>query len=226
MKAIVNHSGGMDSSICLALAIKEFGKDQVLSLSFNYGQTHSPELIQAAKICREWDVKHVILSVECFRQITDNALINSALQIIHERGQPPNTLVVGRNGLMARLAAILAHYLGSHQIFMGVIEVEHSSSGYRDCSRRYMDLMQEILRIDLDDAAFQIRTPIVHMTKCETMHLANELGILNFLLLETISCYKGIKHQGCEKCPACFLRNQGIEEFGRNVPEFILPYRQ
>lgn len=224
MKAVVNHSGGMDSSICLALAIKEFGKDQVISLSFDYGQTHSPELVQAAKISEEWGVKHIVLSLGYIKQITDNALINDLLPIVHEKGRPPNTLVMGRNGLMARLAAILAEHLGAHQIYMGVIEVEQSSSGYRDCSRQYMDLMEQILKIDLDDPLFEIRTPIVHMTKRETMHLAYQMGILHFLLLETVTCYKGIKHLGCQTCPACLLRNQGIQEFARDIPGFIMPF--
>ena len=39
-KAVVVHSGGMDSSICLALAVEQFGAENVLSLSFTYGQRH------------------------------------------------------------------------------------------------------------------------------------------------------------------------------------------
>ena len=45
------------------------------------------------------------------------------------------------------------------------------------------------------------------------MDISYELGILSYLLEETISCYEGLRHPGCEKCPACNLRNQGIQEF-------------
>ena len=51
-KAIVVHSGGMDSSLCLALAIKEFGKENVLSVSFTYNQRHSIELARATARAR------------------------------------------------------------------------------------------------------------------------------------------------------------------------------
>lgn len=222
-KAIVIHSGGMDSSICLAIAIKEFGKEAVLSLSFRYGQRHANELKQAEKICRVWGIDHTILNIDCLESITESALLNRNIEIVKPQQGPPNTLVVGRNGLMARLGAIHADSLGASCLYMGIIEVESSNSGYRDCSRAYMDLKQEILRIDLANPSFEIRTPLVKMTKKETLELANSLGVLNFLLLETISCYEGIPLQGCLLCPACQLRNEGIRQFMLAHPQLPLP---
>ena len=184
--AIVVHSGGMDSSLCLALALKEFGADEVLSLSFKYGQRHSLELERAGQICQAWNIDHIELSIDCLQQITYNALMDKVADIHHEVGKAPNTLVTGRNGLMARLASIHAQSLGAQCIYMGVIEVESANSGYRDCSREYMDLMQILMRIDLDDDAFEIRTPIVKMTKKETMELGHQLGVLDYLLKHTI----------------------------------------
>lgn len=212
-KTIVIHSGGMDSSICLALAIKEFGANQVLSLSFSYQQRHSTELQQAAKICSTWGVDHLIVSINFLHHLTKNALIDPSMKIVHEKDQPPNTLVEGRNGLMARLGAIHASYIGANSIYMGVIEVDGSQSGYRDCSRKFMDLKQEILRLDLGKPDFEIRTPLVKMSKLETLYLADQLGILEFLREETISCYEGIRHKGCEKCPSCLLRNKAFQDF-------------
>lgn len=222
--ALVIHSGGMDSSICLALAAREFGENKVLSLSFSYSQRHRIELEKAEKICKEWNIDHITLSLDCLEKITENALLHHHIPIFKETDKPPNTLVLGRNGLMARLGAIHAHSLGARCIYLGIIEVEGSNSGYRDCTRKYMDLMQEILRIDLDDQNFEIRTPLVKMTKKETLEVAYKLGILEFLLLETITCYEGIPYLGCKKCPSCILRNEGLAEFQREHPELVLPY--
>ena len=190
---------------------------------FQYGQRHANELGQAEKICRIWEVDHTVLNIDCLETITESALLNREIEIIKPVQGPPNTLVVGRNGLMARLGAIHAESLGANCIYMGVIEVESSSSGYRDCSRAYMDLKQEILRIDLANPSFEIRTPIVKMTKKETLELAQNLGVLNFLLLETISCYEGIPLRGCLLCPACQLRNEGIRQFMHANPLVSLP---
>lgn len=214
-KALVVHSGGMDSSICLALAINEFQRQNVLSVSFNYSQRHSNELVQAKKICRDWGVDHIVLNLNCLEVITESALIGNKLPI-EVINATPTTLVVGRNGLMARLAGIHAHQLGAEIIYMGVLGLEGNHSGYRDCSREYMDLMEKILRLDFANPHFTIRTPLVFMTKCETLELAESLGVLDYLLEETITCYEGISHSGCKVCPACILKNDGIKEFNKN----------
>jgi 7-cyano-7-deazaguanine synthase len=213
-EAVIVHSGGMDSSICLALARERFGTDACLSLSFNYSQRHSLELERAAEICHNWGVDHTVLPIHCLAQITRNSLTDRSLSIQEgQDGAPPNSLVEGRNGLMARLAAIHAKSLGAGQIYMGVIEVEEANSGYRDCSRHYMDLMQCILRLDLALPTFEICTPLVFMSKAETMAVAQRLGVLDYLLDRTISCYEGLPGAGCGRCPACYLRNEGIQEF-------------
>lgn len=220
-QAVVIHSGGMDSSICLALACREFGQSQVLSLSFSYQQRHTPELVQAAKICRDWNVDHVQLSIDCMQEITTNALMDRTIPIEHRPGEAPNTLVTGRNGLMAHLGGIHAQHLGAHCLYMGVMELEGANSGYRDCSRQYMDLQEQILRIDLDDPQFEIRTPLIRMTKKETLEEAERLGLLAYLLRETVTCYEGLCGEGCARCPACLLRNEGIREYFKEHPSDI-----
>ncbi|MDP1880602.1 MAG: 7-cyano-7-deazaguanine synthase QueC [Parachlamydiaceae bacterium] len=223
-KAIVIHSGGMDSSLCLALAAQEFGPEHLLSLSFSYHQRHSKELEQAKKICQDWKIDHHLVDLNCLNQVTHNALMDHSVSISLDDNKIPNTLVIGRNGLMAHFGAIYAHHLGAHALYMGVMELEEANSGYRDCSRHYMDLKQEILRIDLDDPIFEIRTPLVKMTKKQTLELADQLGILEYLLKETVTCYEGLPENGCLLCPACQLRNQGIREFLVAHPNFKLPY--
>ncbi|MGK5594232.1 MAG: 7-cyano-7-deazaguanine synthase QueC [Parachlamydiaceae bacterium] len=222
-KAVVIHSGGMDSSICLGLAIREFGANEVISLSFSYSQRHSTELERSKKIASDWRVRHFTIALD-LSQITANALMDPSMPIVQKNGTP-NTLVLGRNGLMARLGAIFAHEQGAHIIYMGVMELESANSGYRDCSRAYMDLKQTILRMDLNDPVFEIRTPLVHLTKKESMVIAYQLGVLPYLLQQTISCYEGVDQLGCQQCPACKLRNQGLRQFQEEFPEVKLPYK-
>lgn len=224
-KTIVVHSGGMDSSICLALAIENYGAENVLAMSFTYGQRHSVELEHAARICDHFKVDRVVVDINCLGEITDNALTNKNNDIKIEN-KIPNTLVVGRNGLMARIAGIHANHIGAQNIYMGVIEVEEANSGYRDCSRKYMDIIQAALRVDFADNHFEIKTPLVFMTKKQTMDLAYHMGILHDLVELTLSCYEGVPKEGCGKCPACKLRNEGLKEFIKDHPDFEFSYKR
>ncbi len=224
-KALVVHSGGMDSSLCLALAVKEFGASEVLSLSFTYGQRHEEELKRAQLISEYFKVDHTEVDLNCLAQITESALIGKNKKIEHLTGEAPNTLVVGRNGLMARVAGIHAHSLGASCIYLGVMELEGANSGYRDCSRSYMDLIEAALRLDFANPQFEIRTPIIQMTKKESMELGDGLGVLEYLLETTITCYEGVEKEGCLKCPACKLRNSGLKIFLLEHPDFKLSYK-
>ena len=224
-KAVVVHSGGMDSSLCLALAVKEFGAENVLSLSFTYNQRHSIELKRATEISEHFNVDHVELDLSCLSKITESALIGHDQKIEHKKGEAPNTLVVGRNGLMARLAGIHANSLGANCIYLGVMELESANSGYRDCSREYMDVIEKALRMDFANEKFEIRTPLIQMNKKETMELGFSLGVLEYLVETTITCYEGIPKEGCLKCPACKLRNEGLKIFSLEHPEFSFSYK-
>ncbi len=213
-QAVIVHSGGMDSTLCLALAMQEYSHEDILSLSFRYGQRHSNELAAAEKICRLWNIDHAVVDLSTFSTLSRNALTDTSMPIdFGHEAAAPTTLVVGRNGLMARLAAIHAHSLGAQCIYLGVMEIEAKEIGYRDCSEEYIKLKERILQIDLGDPLFRIKTPLIHMTKEETANLAHQLGILDFLLEHTISCYEGLPGEGCRKCPACYLKNRGLETF-------------
>ncbi len=224
IEAIVLHSGGMDSSLCLASAVQTHGARTVLSLGFDYGQRHGDELERAERIAAHFGVRRHVVEVGCYRWLTRNALMDAGIPIAHVDGEAPNTLVVGRNGLMLRLAAILADQIGTRILYAGVIGVEAANSGYRDCTRDYVDRVEALLRIDLGDDDFEVRTPLVDMTKAETMEFGFQLGCLEVLLDETVTCYEGIPHAGCGVCPACKLRNEGLVKFGRIRPEFVIPY--
>ena len=50
MKALVLFSGGIDSTTALGLAIKKYGKDQVIALSVSYGQKHDKEIRAAIAV--------------------------------------------------------------------------------------------------------------------------------------------------------------------------------
>ena len=63
MKAVISFSGGVDSTTCLAKAVKEYGKENVIAISVQYGQKHYKELECAENIAKYYDVKRYELDL-------------------------------------------------------------------------------------------------------------------------------------------------------------------
>ena len=80
-KAVVVFSGGQDSTTCLFWAKKKY--DEVIALSFNYGQRHSKELECAKKICKEHGVEHHILDMGLLNQLAPNSLTRVDMEVDH-----------------------------------------------------------------------------------------------------------------------------------------------
>ena len=90
MKAVVLFSGGLDSSVCLGLAVRQYGAPEVLALSVAYGQRHLKELEAARKI-HGLGAKNVVLKAA---RIFDNKtvdLLYDGKDAIWLRGEKVNT---------------------------------------------------------------------------------------------------------------------------------------
>jgi 7-cyano-7-deazaguanine synthase len=74
-----------------------------------------------------------------------------------------------------------------------------------------MDTLQSAIRLGME-SDIQIHTPLMFLSKKETVQLAQELGALPAMGL-THTCYNG-ERPPCGRCPACELRAKGFLEAG------------
>lgn len=207
-KAIVVFSGGQDSTTCLFYAKKHF-KDVTL-VTFNYGQRHDTEIEVAKKIAQEQNVEHHILDMSLLSQLTPNALTQHDLKIEETEDGIPNTFVPARNLLFLSFAGALAYQIKAKHIITGVCETDFS--GYPDCRDSFIKSMNVTLNLSMD-RDFVIHTPLMWLDKAQTWELADDLGVLNYIRENTLTCYNGIIGDGCGECPACQLRSRGLEKY-------------
>ena len=217
-KAIVIFSGGQDSTTCLFQAIAEYGKENVETMTFQYGQRHSIELEKAKWIAQDLGVKQTFIDTSVIKAITHNALMDENMHIEQKNNKLPNTFVDGRNALFLLYAAIYAKGQGIQDIITGVCETDFS--GYPDCRDVFIKSMNVTLNLAMD-YQFNIKTPLMYLTKAQTWQLADELGVLDYVRNYTHTCYEGVDG-GCSQCPSCILRDKGLKEYlaqkgGKNV---------
>ena len=211
-KALVIFSGGQDSTTCLLKAIYDYGSGNVSCITFFYGQKHNAEVEIAKDIAVELGIEnHKLINLDWYNQITTNALLDSAMEISHDEGADyPNTVVDGRNMMFLLVAAIYAKSLGIHDLITGVCETDFS--GYPDCRDVFVKSCNVTLNLAMD-WPFRVITPLMYLTKADTWRMADELGKLEYIYNNTLTCYNGLPGPGCGECPSCKLRHKGYEEY-------------
>lgn len=225
-RAVVCLSGGMDSTVCAALAARDY---DAYGLHFSYGQrTEARELASAREVTRLVGLKELMeLKTDLFRKIGGSALTDPAIAVPESAepaleeaaqrtgGDVPVTYVPFRNAHFLAAAVSWAEVLGATRVLIGA--VEQDSSGYPDCRPAYYDAFNALIAQGTRDGSIRVATPLIRMRKHEIVRLGVELGAP---LHVSWSCYAG-EAEACGACESCALRLRAFAEAG--VPDPI-PY--
>ena len=209
-EAVVIFSGGQDSTTCLFWALKRYEK--VIAVSFDYGQRHKAELECAKEITEELGVEFHVMDMSLLNQLAPNSLTRDDIEVDENAPEDhaPNSVVDGRNMLFLTFAAVFAKQRGITDLVTGVSQSDFS--GYPDCRDVFIKSLETTLALSMD-YTFCIETPLMWIDKGDVWKLADDLGCLNVIREKTLTCYNGIKGEGCGNCPSCKLRREGYEQF-------------
>jgi 7-cyano-7-deazaguanine synthase len=212
MKAIVLLSGGLDSTVSLAVALSQ-GRE-CHAISFNYGQRHQIELEAAKAVVAHYSIEHSIISIEPTAFGRSSLVTN--LSVPKNRSFEemeigiPNTYVPARNTLFLAYATGKAELINAEEIFFGANIMDRT--GYPDCRPEYLSTFQKLLNLSTKQAvegkAPQLVTPLAELDKEAIISLGNKLEAPMHL---SLSCYDPINNGShCGSCDACILRRQGF----------------
>ena len=216
--ALVVFSGGQDSTTCLFWAKREFKK--VVALSFLYGQKHQKEVELARQIAAKAGVDFDVMDVSFIGKLGHNSLTDTTM--VMDQVKPadpfPNTFVPGRNLFFLSIAAVYARERGINHLVTGVSQTDFC--GYTPYHVAFIKSLNVTLNLAMDEQ-FVIHTPLMWIDKAETWALADELGVLDLVRHETLTCYNGIPGDGCGHRPACKLRREGLEKYLANKNMYL-----
>ena len=223
MEAMVLFSGGVDSTTCLAQAVKKHGAENVLALSIYYGQKHNKEIESAEKLVKYYGVKWQTLDLSLIFADSDCSLLKGSSeeipkesyseQLLKTNGSPVSTYVPFRNGLFLASAASIALSHGCNVIYYGPHADDAAGNAYPDCSAVFNNAMAEAV-YEGSGKQVRIEAPFVNMTKKDIVKLGLELGVPYKL---TWSCYEG-GDKPCGICGTCRDRMAAFEANGVTDP--------
>lgn len=222
MKATVLLSGGVDSTTCLAVAIKKFGRENVTAISIFYGQRHERELTSAKKIAEYYGVPHYEFDAAQIMAYSDSALINTSTKNLEpttygeqiKKNPRVATYVPFRNGLMLAMAASFTDGIFNGEdaeIFIGVHQDDSAINAYADCSENFIGAMNQAVTIGTY-GKIKITAPFVGKTKADIVKVGLELNVPYEL---TWSCYE----RGEIPCGVCATCRDRAAAFAANNVE-------
>ena len=216
-RAVVLLSGGMDSCVCAALAVRDH---ETAAVHISYGQrTEERERQSFLAICQRLKIQdRLMVRNEALGLIGGSALTDDSIAVPDAEtiGQSiPVTYVPFRNAHFLAVAVSWAEVLGAERVYIGAVEPD--SSGYPDCRPAYYKAFNEVVKAGTREGRIEIVTPLIAMRKTEIVRLGLELGAPFDL---TWSCYSR-EDRACGVCDSCVLRLRAFETAGANDP---IPY--
>lgn len=267
-RAVVLLSGGIDSSTAAAIAkaegydiyalsfdygqrhirelesakmVAEFlGVKRHLVIKFDLRDIGGSALTAEIEVPKERNALSVRLQPEA-QNLRSSELQSFRSPITHDPSLIPVTYVPARNTIFLSFALAWAEVLEIPDIFIGANAVDYS--GYPDCRPEYLKAFEEMANLATKVSVegrlrFNIKAPLLLMTKSEIIRKGSELG-LDYSL--TWSCYdpqpataevqsskfKVQSFEGnfllvpCGKCDSCLFRAKGFKEAGLIDPLFL-----
>lgn len=216
MRALVLLSGGVDSSTCLAMAVNEYGKENVYALMAAYGQKHVKELEAARKIAAYYEVELLEIDLTKIFTYSNCSLLNHSTQEVphgtyqeqlqNKQEAVISTYVPFRNGLFLSTAASIAISKHCDIILYGAHSDDAAGDAYPDCSEEFNTAMNQAIYLG-SGKQVKIVAPFVKLHKQDIVRKGLELNVPYEL---TWSCYEGHEY-ACGKCGTCIDREKAFE---------------
>jgi 7-cyano-7-deazaguanine synthase len=234
--AVILLSGGMDSTVCAALA-RSAGY-RLAALHLNYGQrTQARELKAFHDVSDFYGIdQRLVIDVSHFAAIGGSSLTDASMQVttVSEATLPsarpsskerlleqqpsaiPTSYVPFRNANILAMAVSWAEVLGAQALYIGA--VEEDSSGYPDCRKEFYDAFQRVIDLGTKpETRITLVTPVIMLSKRAIVECGVESGAPLHL---SWSCYQR-EDSACGVCDSCALRLRGFQQAGVDDP---IPY--
>lgn len=211
MKSVVLLSGGLDSTVSLAHALRE--SEVNLCLTFDYGQrAANREKRAAAALCAHYQVEHRVIELPFLRDITSTALVKDDLELPEPERAELDVLkasnssvaavwVPNRNGIFINIAAAFAESRQCELVVTGFNREEAVT--FPDNSLEFVAAAGHALSFSTMNKV-KVVSYTQRLNKVEIIKLGVRLCIpFNHIW----SCYRGYDKM-CGNCESCqrFMR--------------------
>ncbi len=219
MKSVVLLSSGLDSTVAFKDAYDK--SDEILCVTFNYGQrAKEKEISFAKKICELYKTSHIIIDLPWYSTFRGALTEGSVMPVISgneldnieiTQRSAQKVWVPARNVVFLSIGAALAENYEYDTIVTG-FDAEEAAT-FPDNTIEFVERFNEMLKFGtLTKTA--VHVPLISMDKSEIV----KRGLAIYAPFEwSWSCYEG-KEKPCGICESCLRRNRAFEIAGMKDP--------
>ncbi len=198
MKGVAILSGGLDSTVSLAAAVRKM--EVALALTFDYGQRAARREREASvRIARRYAVPHRVIAIPWLAPLTRTALVNRKAAIptgpMGERSARA-VWVPNRNGVFIEVAAAYAESLDARRLVTGFNREEAET--FPDNSPAYVEAVNRALSFSTANGV-RVVSYTADLDKRAIVRLGRSLGAP---LADIWPCYEGGR-AWCRRCESC-----------------------
>lgn len=220
MKIVIGLSGGMDSTTLLATLLDQ--EHQIHCCIFHYGSKHNKWENEAAGTIISYYEKrgfhiprHIINLTPAMLEFKSALLLTgpSIPEGYYEAESMRQTVVPGRNMIMAAVMAGLAESVGADAIALGVHRGDHHI--YPDCRKEFIKALDSAVYLSSNHAV-EVLAPLMEDTKLSILEKGKQCKLpVPYHLTRT--CYKD-QEKACGKCGSCTERLEAFSDLGMTDP--------
>lgn len=201
--AVVLLSGGLDSAVALAWAVKTYGLTKVHALSVDYGQRNVRELKSAIAIAKMFKISHRISAV---RLDLGGELVSGTPSELSKRTKTSPAVVPARNSILLSMAAGYAATVGADVLVIGACATD--AANFPDCTFSFLEKLEKAISTGLGEHIY-ICAPLLSLSKEEIVNMAKVTDRAWDAVKLSWSCYKD-GDAPCGSCSACSFRSEGF----------------
>lgn len=192
----------------------EQGRDNITTLTYDYGQRHKRELIYASANVARFRLRHMLISLGTTLRDIGGSALTSSMDVPeghYAEAAMKQTVVPGRNTIMLSVALSVAETLARER--EEEVEVAYGAHAgdhyiYPDCRPEYIGAMQDVMQY-ATEGRVTLRAPFANMDKGDILIRALHSGVSLQEYANTWTCYKG-EAEPCGKCGACVERAEAF----------------
>ena len=213
MKKVISLSGGLDSTVMAYWLVDQHGAENVLPVTFFYGQKNGIEIKSARVTCEKLKIPYKCIDISFLGDLCKDVSSLSGTSTIDVPDAAanlvnrPSTYIPYRNLIMLSVSMAYAESHGADEVYIS----SQLTDIHWDSQINFVEALNDVSNLNIEQPIV-VKAPFVYYSKVEEIKIGIKLDVP---FEDTWSCYDPqFLSQPCQICTACVKRKEAFEEAG------------